>query len=266
MIPGHLTVAAAQPPCVPGAVVSNVAAHVRAVHDAKARVVVFPELSLTGYLLDSEPLAPDAAVLRPLVGACRTTGSVALVGAPVTDAAGRRAIAVRRVRGEGVDVVYRKTFLGGEEPAHFAPGPGPVAIEVDGWRIGLGLCKDTGTAEHVRGTARLGIDVYAAGLVHLPDELAEQDARALSIATSCDSYVVFASAAGPAGGGYRRTAGTSTVWAPDGSVLARASASAGDVVRATIEPRRPTGLAAVSAGVGGPRGWSCRRAGPGSPG
>jgi len=231
-----VTVAAAQPACVPEDVPANVAAHVRAVHDARSRVVVFPELSLTGYVLDADSLRPDDPVLRPLVAACAATGSLALAGAPVVDARGRRTIAVLRVDGAGVDVAYRKTFLGGQEPGLVTPGDGPVAIDVDGCRIGLGLCKDTGNAEHVDGTARLGVDVYAAGLVHRPDELAEQDARGSRIAAACAAYVVFASAAGPVGGGYRRTAGTSTVWAPDGSVVARAGAAPGDVVRATIQP------------------------------
>ena len=156
-VPGRsLSVAAAQPPCVPGDVAANVAAHGRAVHDAGSRLVVFPELSLTGYVLDSGPLRPDDPALQPLVDACAATGSVALVGAPVLDDAGRPTIATLRVDGAGVGLAYRKTFLGGREPEHVTPGEGPVAIDVDGWRIGLGICKDTGTAAHVAGTAALG--------------------------------------------------------------------------------------------------------------
>jgi hypothetical protein len=44
----------------------------------------------------------------------------------------------------------------------------------------------------------------------------------------------FASFAGPTGGGYDRTAGTSTIWSPSGSVLARAGTEPGDLARATI--------------------------------
>ena len=48
-----LRLAVAQPPCVPLDVAANARAHAAAVRAAGARVVVFPELSLTGYELDA---------------------------------------------------------------------------------------------------------------------------------------------------------------------------------------------------------------------
>ena len=54
-------------------------------------------------------------------------------------------------------------YLGTVEAERFTPGPEPVAIEVDGWRLGLGICKDTGVVEHAQRTAALGIDAYVAG-------------------------------------------------------------------------------------------------------
>jgi len=43
----------------------------------------------------------------------------------------------------------------------------------------MGICEDTGVAEHMAGTAELGVDVYVAGLVHMPSSaLEEQDAQA----------------------------------------------------------------------------------------
>ena len=51
-----LTVAVAQPDCTPGEVGPNAASHAAAIADATARLVVFPELSLTGYDLDGTVL------------------------------------------------------------------------------------------------------------------------------------------------------------------------------------------------------------------
>ena len=59
-----------------------------------------------------------------------------------------------------------------------------------------------------------------AGLVHRPEELDVQEERAVRIARSCGAYVAFASFASPTGGGYSRTAGVSSIWAPDGTQLA----------------------------------------------
>ena len=119
--------------------------------------MVFPELSLTGYELDAEPVSPTDPALDEIVDACAVTGSVALVGSPVEED-GRRFIAMLRIEGSGATVAYRKSHLGGDERARFKEGDGPTVITVDGWRIGLGICKDTGVAEHTAATAHLGVD------------------------------------------------------------------------------------------------------------
>jgi predicted amidohydrolase len=223
-----LAVAAAQPLCLAGDVRANALEHAATIRRAGARLVVFPELSLTGYELGAAAVPLDA--LAPIVEACAETGSAALVGAPV---AGEH-VAVLLVAADGARVAYRKRHLGGEEAERFSPGDWPAAVDVDGWRVGLGICKDTGAAEHVAATAALGVDLYAAGLVHHSHELAEQDERAATIARTCGAYVAFASFAGPTGGGYERTAGASSIWSPGGVALARAGAEPGELACATL--------------------------------
>jgi len=230
---GSLSVAAAQPPCRALDVAANALAHAAAIRGAGARLVVFPELSLTGYELDAGPVQVTDPALRPIIEACAAADSVALAGAPV-EKDGRRHIAALRIDCAGATVAYRKSYLGGDELTRFDPGDGPTVIDVDGWRVGLGICKDTGVSEHTAGTAALGIDVYAAGLVHGPDELEEQDARGQRFAAACRAYVAFASFAGPTGGGYGATAGESTIWSPGGSELARAGSRPGEIARATL--------------------------------
>jgi predicted amidohydrolase len=233
-----LKVAAAQPACTALDVVSNARVHANVVRAAQARVVVFPELSLTGYELDAEPVSCDDPALTPIVEACAATGSLALVGAPVDDA-GHRFIAMLAIDAAGVRVAYRKTWLGAEESRRFCPGDGPTMLQVDGWRLGLGICKDTGAAQHTAGTAALVIDAYLAGLVHRPEELPEQEARAVVIARTCQAYVVFASFAGPTGDVFTETAGSSAIWSPNGIAIARTGPDAGGVARATLSSVRP---------------------------
>ena len=217
-----LTIAAVQPACRANDVPGNALSHAVAVRAAKARVVVFPELSLTGYELEAAPVAPTDAALSTLVEACAVTDCIALAGAPVRGEDGRLHIAMLCVSRRGVGVAYRKCYLGDEESARFSPRPGPAVLDVDGWRLGMGICKDTGVAEHVSDTVALGIDVYVAGLVHTPEELAVQEKRAASIAREGNAFVAFASFAGPTGGGYERTAGSSGIWSPEGDVLTSA--------------------------------------------
>jgi predicted amidohydrolase len=84
---------AAQPPCMSYDVASNAASHAATVRSAGARVVVFPELSLTGYELDAPAIAVDDPRLAPVVEACAESGSLALMGAPVN---GDRAARISR--------------------------------------------------------------------------------------------------------------------------------------------------------------------------
>jgi predicted amidohydrolase len=77
-----LAVAAAQPACRAGDVAGNAEVHARVVPATQARVVVFPELSLTGYELDAVPVAGDQDVLIPIIDACAAAGSLALWAPP----------------------------------------------------------------------------------------------------------------------------------------------------------------------------------------
>ncbi|MCZ7423224.1 MULTISPECIES: carbon-nitrogen hydrolase family protein [unclassified Micromonospora] len=225
-----LTVAVAQPPCVSYDVATNVAAHAAIVRAAATRVVVFPELSLTGYELDAAPVDPADPRLAPLVAACTAAGTVALVGAPV---AGEH-IATLAVDGTGVQVAYRKMWLGDVEARRFRPGPAPVVLDVDGWRIGLAICKDTGVVAHAEQTCAAGVDVYAASIVDAAAQAHVPDQRALRISTTHRVAVAVASFAGATGGGYTETAGRSAIWSSDGSVLARAGTAPGEFVQATL--------------------------------
>ncbi|GAA3182797.1 carbon-nitrogen hydrolase family protein [Nonomuraea roseoviolacea] len=244
-MPETLTIAVAQPLTVPHDVAANAAAHARAVRSARARVVVFPELSLTGYEPAAATLAPGDARLEPLVAACAETGAVALAGAPVDgdgDGGGDSgpSIAMLAVDGSGVTVAYRKMYLGAEEALRFAPGSRPRVLEVDGWRLGLAVCKDTGVPEHAAATAGLGIDVYVAGTVKHAHEAELQAERARGVAAGHGVWVAVASFAGPTGGGFAETAGRSGVWAPGGEPVAQAGPEIGAVLTTTLTTKPAT--------------------------
>jgi predicted amidohydrolase len=251
-------VAVAQPPCVAHDVAANARAHaaaIRAPEAAGARVVVFPELSLTGYELDAAPVDPGDERLQPLIQACADTGAIAIVGAPISDNSnkladnskktdnskimrkgddGRVFIGVLAVDGRGASVAYRKMWLGQEEAERFTPGPEPRQLTVDGWRLGLAVCKDTGVPQHAADTAALGIDAYLAGTVKFADEAGQQHERARRIARHYRIWVAVASFAGPTGGGYGQTAGRSGIWAPDGTLVTGTGPRPGEVSRARL--------------------------------
>ncbi|MGN9841086.1 carbon-nitrogen hydrolase family protein [Nonomuraea sp. H19] len=227
-----VVLAVAQPDCMPYDVEKNAVRHAEMVLRAEARVVIFPETSLTGYHMDAPAIAVDDPRLGPIVDACAKAGAVALVGAPVEEE-GLEYIATLMVDGDGAEVAYRKIHVHSSEE-RFACGKRPEVIEVDGLRLGLAICRDMGIAQHAEDTAALGIDVYAAGVVHQAAKVAVQEERARRIATDHRVWVAVASFAGPTGGGFEHTAGRSGFWTPSGEPAAQAGSEPGEVVRLVV--------------------------------
>lgn len=224
-----LSIAVAQPRCTAHDVKANAVAHAVAVRAADARVVVFPEMSLTGYELGAAPVSPDDERLSSIVAACAETGSLALVGAPVPGPH----IGILAVDGDGARLAYAKVHLHGSEILTFVPGE-PAVVEVDGWRLGLAICRDTGVPEHAAKTAALGIDGYVSGVIHADHEAELIGQRARRVAANHGVWVATAAFAGPAGGGFDRTSGRSGVWSADGQLIAEANAAPDEITRAVF--------------------------------
>ena len=126
-----LRIAVAQPLCVAYDVGANAARHAATIRSAGARVVVFPELSLTGYELDAPAITAADPRLTPVVQACAEAGTLALVGAPLQGESGQSHIAMLAVDGTGARVAYRKVWLSTEESNRFAPGSTPAQRRAD---------------------------------------------------------------------------------------------------------------------------------------
>ncbi|MCW2894865.1 MAG: Nitrilase/cyanide hydratase and apolipoprotein N-acyltransferase [Actinomycetia bacterium] len=188
---------------------ANAEAHAELIRAAGARLITFPELSLTGYELENAPsITVDSPVLQPIVDACARSRSTALVGAPIGQG-GAHHIAMLAVNGSGTEIAFRKMWLGGEEATFFAAGDQPAVLDLNGVRFGLAICKDTGTPRHAVDTAALGMDCFGV-------------------------YVAFASFAGPTGSGYGQTAGCSGIWDRRGVLVATAGPDADRIVVATL--------------------------------
>jgi predicted amidohydrolase len=229
-----LTIAAAQPFVASYQVAVNALTHAAVVHAAGVRVVVFPELSLTGYELDAPAMTTDDPRLAAIIEACAATGTLALVGAPVQGEGGRSHIATLAIDGLGARVAYRKTWLGGAESTAFSPGDGPAILEVDGWRLGLAICRDTRVPQHAAAAAALGMDAYVAGVCESAADATVPGQRARRVAADHHVWVVIASFAGSTGGGYDPAAGHSGIWTSAGAVVNQTGPETGAIARARL--------------------------------
>ncbi|MER6138957.1 carbon-nitrogen hydrolase family protein [Streptomyces sparsogenes] len=249
--PSHpLRVAAAQACPAPGDVVANAAtaaAMVREAAEAGARVVVFPEKFLTGYepeliRADPERCAVQAGGderLGPLLAACRDTGVVAVVGAAVHDAGELyvSALVIDALSPEpgGWTARYDKQMLFRSERDVYRPGSAGRSIEVDGWRLGLGICYDSGFPEHARAAALDGCHAYLVGALFSVGN-GHHESRMWFPARAFDNtmYTVLANHVGTTGGWH--TCGSSAVWDPTGRLVAEAGPTERELLVADLDP------------------------------
>ena len=148
--PDPLRVALAQINATVGDIAGNaakIARHTAAARDEGAALVVFPELSLTGYppedlLLKTAFLEEAGTALEEL--AAQTHGIVALVGFPERAEDVYNSAAV--LAGGEVAAVYRKMYLPNygvfDEQRYFQSGAEAAIFELNGIEIGISICED----------------------------------------------------------------------------------------------------------------------------
>ncbi len=232
MMPGvesdKLVVAVAQDAPVPGDVAENArraATTVAAAADSGARLLLFPELSLTGYDLDrlGDPACwvtaedPRLDVVRE---ASRAHGVTTVVGAAWLGPDGDRLLASIALSPDGTVEVVGKRYLHGPERDLFRPGVPARPLVVDGWRVALAVCYDAAVPEHARAAAERGADVYAVSALYTQGQERRLDLHPAARAMDHRMYALVANLAG-AGPGWR-SCGGSGVWHPDGRRLVEA--------------------------------------------
>jgi predicted amidohydrolase len=244
-----LRIAAAQACPEPGDVVANTATAAALVREAAdhagARVVVFPEKFLTGYEPDLVRADPENCAVRaggddrldPLLTACRDTGTVAIVGTAVHDA-GSLSVSALVLDADGRWAArYDKQMLFRTERDLYRPGLRGLSLDVDGWRLGLGVCYDSGFPEHARAAALDGCHAYVVGaLFSVGNGYHESRMWFPSRAFDNTMYAVLANHVGSTGGW--NTCGSSAVWDPTGRLVAEAGEDGRELVVADLDPDR----------------------------
>jgi predicted amidohydrolase len=239
-------IAAAQTIPVRANVDANVEQHIRLVHVAaeeQARVLVFPELSLTGYELD---LADDLAFsdgdpcLAPLVEVAASSAMTLIVGAPVRVGAHLH-IGAFIVSPHRTVALYTKHHLGAlsssassdgivppAEATVFQPGNRNPLIRFDGNTASVAVCADTGRPSHAQDAADRGAQFYFASMLIIPSDFDRETASLRSYAVQHSMVVAMANYGGPSGG--LASGGGSAIWSERGELLAQLEAKGAGVV------------------------------------
>ncbi len=233
----HFRIAAAQIPSVRGDIAANIATHRDAVMAAVARdvsVLVFPELSLTGYEPDlgaALACSSDDSRLTSLRHLALQHRITLVVGAPIRVGTDKPAIGAFIFTPAGEINTYRKMHLGASETAYFSHGQTPVALDVQRERIGIAICADSSRPSHPGTYAEQGAGIYAAG-VFLTDEWYITDTPRLQKYAADLSMLTLMANQGASTGTYQ-SVGKSAVWAPGGRLLAQAEGVENALIIAT---------------------------------
>ncbi|MER5745461.1 carbon-nitrogen hydrolase family protein [Streptomyces sp. NPDC002225] len=193
---------------------------------AGARLLVCPELFLTGYAIGADvPLLAEPAdgpSARRIGEIAARHGLAVLYGYP--ELADEKIYNAARLIGpDGAPLAdYRKTHLFGDfEQKWFTPGRQPVVqAELDGVRIGILICYDVEFPENVRAHALAGTDLLLVptALMHPFPFVAESLVPVRAFESQL--YVAYTNRTGQEGG--YEFVGLSCLVGPDGTVRTRA--------------------------------------------
>ena len=248
------SIAAAQTIPTRGDVDANLEEHVRLAHLAageRARLLVFPELSLTGYELD---LAAELAFserdprLAPLVEVAAARSMTLVVGAPVRLDAKLQLGAFILSPDRSVDV-YTKHHLGAfpssaspdgrvppPEASVFHPGDRSPLVRLGDGVAAVAVCADIGRPSHPESAAKRGARTYLASMFVIPSDFESDTAKLRSYAAKHSMAVVLANYGGASGG--LPAAGGSAIWSETGEELVRLESTGSGVAVAIEGPER----------------------------
>ena len=225
-----LTMAAAQSISIAGDLAANIDRHLRFIEVAAEQgveLVVFPELSLTGYegeVAAALAIDPQDGVMQPLRDLARELGVTAVVGMPIRLTPSSAVVIGALVLGaDGSLNVYSKQHLHAGEELIFAPGNGGANVKIGSDTVALAVCADFSHASHAANACALGANVYAAGVLIGEAGYAPDTALLQGYARRHSMAVLMANHGGLTGGW--QSAGRSAIWSEDGALIVSAPGS-----------------------------------------
>jgi uncharacterized protein (TIGR02246 family) len=241
----HTCIAVAQTRAAAGDVAANIEEHLSLAQLAAAEgsfVVVFPELSLTGYELEQAPrlaFQPRDPRLNSLCDAARQWQTTLLVGAPIATH-GKLHIGTFVLKPDGEIDLYTKRRLGAfpeaarvdgipppPEATFFQPGSADPLVAVGQYSASLAICADIGDPDHAQAAARRGASMYLASMFVIPSDYRQDAARLAAYAAEHELVVAMANYGAPTGG--LNAAGGSAIWNSSGECLVQLPSSGSGV-------------------------------------
>jgi len=233
-----VTIALAQLPVVKGAVAENLETHLTYIQQAATRgadVVVFPELSLTGYeleLLEQLAMPKDSEVFSTLYDAAAANNIVVIAGCPLVSEGRKPQIGAVICFPNGERAFYAKQYLHEGEEVYCSTGNASYLFTVNGTRIALAICADFANPVHSEAAAAQQADVYIASAL-ISEAGYEADAQLLAAMAKHHQFPVLLANHISNTGGWQ-TCGKSGGWNADGELAITAGGTEACIVICAI--------------------------------
>lgn len=185
-----------------------------------AELVVFPELSLTGYepsVARQSALPVTSARLDPLQAACDRLGITVAVGLPLPTPDGIR-IGMPIFCPEAPRQAYAKQRLHDDELPYFTPGDQALLLEVGEHRVAPAICYESMFMAHAAVARERGANLYLVSVAKTAKGIREGYAHYPEVARELGMPVLMANCVGPADTFIG--AGGSAAWDSQGHLLA----------------------------------------------
>lgn len=205
---------------------------------AGARLILFPEGYLTGYFVPNlrpgDLIAVEGALLR-VAALARQHGINVLIGTHTQEGdVLRNSVVAFTATGHEAGRYHKRALFGAWEQATFAPGTGPLRLELAGLKLGVLICYDVEFPELVRAEAQAGVDLVAVSTALMAPY--ERVARMIVPVRAMENqlFVAYANRIGTEGEGQERLnfVGLSSIRGPEGKACASAGHDAEMIVAA----------------------------------
>ena len=228
---------------IQGDVENNIASHKRLIDVAlgnKADVVIFPELSITGYeptLAKQLATTPDDPRFDEFQ-AIADRGSITIgIGVPIKHDSGIT-ISMVIFHPRGVRQVYSKIYIHADEEPFFVAGQSSSGLITNQTELALAICYELSIAEHAEAAAESGAKIYLASVCKTTKQLEGATARLSAIAKQYSMIVLMANCVGQCDG--FPCGGQSAIWNNEGKLLGQLDAAGEGILMIDTDAQKLT--------------------------
>ncbi|CAH0539701.1 carbon-nitrogen hydrolase family protein [Vibrio marisflavi] len=187
-------------------------------------VVVFPELSLTGYeleLLESLALSRSSSIIKELSNIAVSEGLTVIVGLPLRTKQSKPYISAAILHPNRSVDFYHKQYLHQGEEKYCAAGEKNCFFSVNRVKLALAVCADFTEEQHYNDAYKDNADVYLVSALIAKNGFFEDSKLLSNIAKKINTPVLLSNYVGKTGG--LDTAGRCSVWDNNGSIVGEGS-------------------------------------------